>query len=347
MEFKAPDFTPFPRDAARIATNLATVYDTWLDAKRARNLLPSSMFWVKRGDTDYLSVKQTWRDSGSTRGARSTETEAQLAKFLDDATTLDRRIEVSSSEITPLVRQYRSQRLPMVATRPGKILRELDLAGLLGVPLMLVGTNAFAAYQLQWGRRFPGGVDETEDIDFTWCDLRGASFAAATPPPVVHGSPLLRALRAFDPSFAVNKRKPYQAVNDEGYEVELLVAPSQLKNLSSDEVFSPVAGLFEQEWLLKGEPLRHVAITQDNKPCSLYVPDPRWMALHKLWLADQPKRNALKRDKDRTQGHVLLDAARLFPDVSYPIDLNFALELPQELRDIFLAWCESRGYQPS
>jgi hypothetical protein len=33
-------------------------------------------------------------------------------------------------------------------------------------------------------------------------------------------------LRDFDSSFTINPRKPYQAINRDGYEVELLAAPS-------------------------------------------------------------------------------------------------------------------------
>lgn len=70
------------------------------------------------------------------------------------------------------------------------------------------------------------------------------------------------------------------------------------------------------------------------------------MALHKLWLADKPERRSDKRGKDRRQGTVLLDAARYFLQASHPLNIDFVLELPQELRHHFDQWCHEAGFVP-
>ncbi len=344
MILNLEDFPKFPADGLRIAANLATAYDTWAEAVRERDAIPSSMYWVQRNHIEYLGLKKHSRDHGTTVGPRNAETEARYNQYQADQARLANRITASAAEMSPAIRQYRALRMPIIAQRPGQILRELDLSGLLGNALMLVGTNAFAAYQLECGHRFPTGIDETEDIDFAWCAKSKIALTVTTEKQI--GSPLLRALRAFDPTFSINRKKPFQAVNDAAYEVELLVAPSQLKTLSPDEAFSPVSGLIEQEWLLEGRAIRHVVITRDNKPCALFVPDPRWMALHKIWLSAQAKRNPLKREKDARQGNVLLDATRHFLSVGYPLDVDFVFGLPPELRDIFRDWCEVRRFHP-
>ena len=344
MEFKRTQFNPFTAEGLRIANNLTAAYDVWSGALRERESLPASMYWVRRGETEYLGVKQRSRDNGTTIGERTTESEVTFNTYQERCASLTGRIKSAAAQMEPNIRQYRALRMPVMMPRPGQILRELDISGLLGNSLMLVGTNAFAAYQIESGHRFPTGIEETEDIDFAWCATQKVKLASV--PAAKRGSPLLQALRSFDPTYAINKRKPYQAVNDDAYEVELLVAPSRLNMLSADEVFSPLPGLYEQEWLLQGQPIRHVIIANDNKPCPLYVPDPRWMALHKLWLARQSKRNALKRDKDDRQGDVLLDATRHFLTLTYPLDTNFVLDLPQELREIFIEWCEARQFTP-
>ncbi len=88
------------------------------------------------------------------------------------------------------------------------------------------------------------------------------------------------------------------------YGVELLMAPS-LVPLPETEVFEPKVSLLEQEWLLRGRPLSVVVATIRQRACPLYVPDPRWMALHKLWLSRKPERNAMKQPKDLRQGDPL------------------------------------------
>jgi hypothetical protein len=71
------------------------------------------------------------------------------------------------------------------------------------------------------------------------------------------------------------------------------------------------------------------------------------MAVHKLWLAKKPERNAQKRPKDARQGQVLLDACRYFLTDAYPLDIDFVLDLPEELRDLFNDWAQGAGYEPS
>jgi hypothetical protein len=70
------------------------------------------------------------------------------------------------------------------------------------------------------------------------------------------------------------------------------------------------------------------------------------MALHKLWLSRKPERANAKKPKDRRQGEVLLDACRHFLRETYPIDIDFVLELPPELRDLFNDWAVRAGFDP-
>jgi hypothetical protein len=104
----------------------------------------------------------------------------------------------------------------------------------------------------------------------------------------------------------------------------------------------------EQEWLLLGRPVDQTIGCRDGSPARIVAPDPRWFALHKLWMADQAKRDPLKRPKDRTQGLALLDAvAEAMPH--YPLDETFAAALPRELAPFLGAWRagrEERGVLP-
>ena len=70
------------------------------------------------------------------------------------------------------------------------------------------------------------------------------------------------------------------------------------------------------------------------------------MALYKLWLSKKPERKESKKPKDRRQGEVLLDACRFFLRDNYPMDIDFVLDLPSELRDVFSAWATGSGYDP-
>ena len=102
----------------------------------------------------------------------------------------------------------------------------------------------------------------------------------------------------------------------------------------------------EQEWLLPGRPVDQVVPCRDGTAARLVVPDPRWFALHTLWLADKPSRNPLKRDKDRRQGAALLDAvAEAMPH--YPLDEGFVAAIPPELLPFWQAWRDREPAQLS
>ncbi len=344
MTYLRNDFIPFSPDSGRIAANLEAAYEQWLDARQQLEDLPVSMYWQTKASGDYLAVKLRSTDPGTTMGPRSPQTEAKLAEFVQRKAELKKRVSNADATIGDRAAQYRALRLPPIPDRQAEIVRALDVSKLLRNDLLVVGTNAFIAYSLLCNARFPTGVEETEDFDLAWCRGSGVSLTRATAAKAERRS-LMAVLQGVDSTFRLNKNKPYQAVNASNYEVELLIAPS-LAPLPKAEVFEPMVFLTEQEWLLKGRPLTVVVATIRQRACPLYVPDPRWMALHKLWLSRKPERNALKKPKDLRQGDVLLSACRYFLADSYPLDIDFVLELPPELRDLFTEWAETSGFDP-
>jgi len=58
-------------------------------------------------------------------------------------------------------------------------------------------------------------------------------------------------------------------------------------------------------------------------------------------MAKKLERNAQKRPNDARQTEVLLDACRYFLPDAYPLNTDFVLDLPDELRDLFNDWAQS------
>lgn len=345
MQYLKSDFVPFSSDSQRISANLEQIYRAWLDARRQFDNMPVSLFWADKDGTDYLYVKSSSLDNGTSLGPRSPETEKQLAEFTQTKDELKARIQSFDTVIQERAGLYRRLRLPSLPDRQAEILRKLDIEELLGNDLLVVGTNAFVAYELFVGAKLPTGNEETEDFDLAWC--RGSKVSLAT---LLGNAPrktktLFGVLKSIDSSYRISPRKPYQAISSDGYEVELLAAPST-HPLPKNEAFDPMASLIEQEWLLRGTAISVVVATIRGRAAPLVVPDPRWMALHKLWLADKSERRFDKKDKDRRQGTVLLDAVRYFLQASHPLNIDFVLDLPEELRHHFDQWCLSSGFVP-
>jgi hypothetical protein len=345
MIYQKSDFTPFSSDAQRVSANLEQIYSAWLDARKQLDALPVSMYWVTKGGTDYLTVKASSSHNGTSIGPRNTDTEKQLAEFTATKEELKARVQSFDAVIQERAALYRRLRLPSLPDRQAEILRKLDIEELLGNDLLVVGTNAFVAYELVIGAKLPTGNEETEDFDLAWCRGSKVSLATTLGKPPANTKTLFGVLKSIDSSYQISPKKPYQAVSSDGYEVELLAAPST-HPLPKNEAFDPMASLVEQEWLLKGTAVSVVVATVRGRVAPLVVPDPRWMALHKLWLADKPERRADKKDKDRRQGNVLLDAVRHFMQASHPLNVDFVFALPEDIRPTFDAWCAERQFIP-
>ncbi len=347
MIYEKSQYLVFSADSQRTAANLELAYSFWLDSRQSLQNLPVSMYWAQRSGSEYLYIKQNTQDSGTSLGLRSEATEQQLASYTQEKQQIRERVANADELIATRAALYRRMRLPSLPDKQAEILRKLDIEGLLGSDLMVVGTNAFSAYEWAANAIFPAGNEETQDFDLTWCRGTRASLVLAGKEAQGQSrKTLIQVLKSIDASYAVSKKKPYQALNSKGYEVELLAAPSCLP-LPKDQGFAPMPTLVEQEWLLLGRPISAVVATVRGRACPLTVPDPRFMALHKLWLADKPERNPAKKEKDRRQGNVLMDAVRYFMETSHPLNVGFVLELPEMLRPTFDAWRAERKFTPT
>jgi hypothetical protein len=148
-------------------------------------------------------------------------------------------------------------------------------------------------------------------------------------------------LKAVDATSTLNTERTFQARNAGAYEVELLIAPSRAAARGRLDKPRPIP-LPEQEWRLLGRPVDQVVACRNATAARIVAPDPRWFALHKLWLSRQDKRNPFKRRKDREQGLGVLDAvSAAMPH--YPLDDSFSAATPAELQPMWTEWLSSRG----
>lgn len=318
---------PITPDGLRVLENAAVAYDGWIAARRELDALGPKLAWKTIQGRDYLYA--SYGSSGSkSLGARSPETEALAAADARRRGELESRVATTSERLAVIASEYRAHRLPRVHPMIGAICREADLRGILGSSLLIVGTNAMPVYEIEAQDRFAHGLDSTEDADFAW--VRTGHLSLAGDGDGTLRMPFYSLLKAVDSTFTVNLEREFQARNAAQYEVELLVSPSAATTYPPTEPLRPIP-LPEQEWLHRGRAVDHVLFDQKNLPARLVVPDPRWMALHKLWLADKPGRNPRKTAKDREQGQRLAAAVvRMMP--GFPVDAAFRAEVPEELQ---------------
>lgn len=320
-----PRVRPFTDEQARALINLRPRYEALIEAERGLAQLPYNLIRKRVGDREYLYEVLDRANNGKSIGRMSPELEQRLADYRTVKHDLQQRRTKAQGLVHEIGRLARPLRLPMLSSVAGELLRELDKRGLLDGTMMVVGTNCLPAYLLEAAGSIAEAPDETEDFDIAWVAEQRSEEAA-----------LWAALKAADSTFTVNSEREFQARNSSAYEVELLVAPSRVATMNGRERPRPVP-LIEQEWLLPGRRVDQVVPCRDGTAARLVVPDPRWFALHKLWLSEKPSRNPLKRDKDRQQGQALLDAVvEAMPH--YPLDADFERNLPPELKLHYEAW---------
>jgi hypothetical protein len=324
-------------EQSRALANLESYYAQWLAA--ARDLdgpYKGSMRWKVVGGKQYLYHRLSNTPlAEQSLGRRTGAVEARFVAFQRGKAEALARHARALAESERFAKVARALRLGLVPSQAARLLRHFDRRAMLGELLMVVGTIAMTAYESHAGARLFTGFDATQDFDMAW---RGAdSLRLQAPPPVS----LLGTLREIDPLFTKNTERGFQAVSGK-YEVEILAAPSALASFPKNDLV-PLGGMVEQEWLLLGRPVRHVLAASDGTPAPIVAPDPRWMALHKLWLSQKRGRQAVKRPKDQAQGLLLMRAVlAAMPD--YPIDAEFVAQVPEELRGYLktaVAWAEA------
>lgn len=325
---------PFSDEQARALVNLAQYYRSWMDAERALATLPYDLRKKSIAGREYLYQIHDRGGNGTSLGPMDELLQTRFAQYRLEKADLKSRRDLALDALDESCRLYRALRLPLLAAGAGEVLREADLRAMLGTDLMVIGTNAMPAYSIEAAGFIRDAPDETQDFDLAW-----------TNPTPSHGErPLWAMLKAVDSTYTLNSEREFQARNARAYEVEILVAPSNASGLARTDQPRPVA-LPEQEWLLNGTPVDHVVVCRDSSPARLLAPDPRWFALHKLWLSRKAGRNPLKRPKDERQGIALLDAVYLAMP-QFPVGEEFESELPEELAPLFIAWRDRRPARP-
>jgi hypothetical protein len=323
-----PVVEPFSEEQARALVNLEQRYEVWIEAERSLAALPYDLRRKEVAGRFYLYEIKDRSGNGKSLGPWSDALEAKFTQYRADKASVKQRRDQSRERLDESGRLGRALRLPMLANAAGPILREADRRNLLSTHLLVVGTNAMAAYAVEAGGFIREAPEETDDFDLAW---------SATEPQ--DGERVLwDMLKAVDETFTVNLERTFQARNSKAYDVEILV-PSRAGTMYRADQPRPVP-LPEQEWLLLGQPVDRVVICRDGSPARIVAPDPRYFALQKLWLGRQAKRNALKRPKDLKQGAALLSAVKEAM-AQFPLDKAFECSLPKELIAPYREWMKA------
>jgi hypothetical protein len=309
----------------RSLVNAGQLYDAWKDVVVPLSEMPGGMYWRVIHSKEYLYQYISAGGIQQTKyvGPKTPEIEETYRNFKRTKQDLEERrqgIEARFKELAPV---WRALRLPAIDTTAGDILRAFDQMNFIGKGVLVIGTYALKAYEVEASTIFSAGMDATEDLDFT------LNVDQNTADPDLPRR-LLLTLKQVDSSFIVAASSQKTVVNKNGYRVDLLTNNMAAEIMASARPWKPEA-LEGQEWLLLGNPVKIVLIDFQGWPVALHAPDPRYFALHKLWLSKRRDRPRAKAAKDKNQGEALLNTIREYMP-HYAIDEPFIHGLPESLR---------------
>ncbi len=202
-------------DQRRQLIDTQQAHEAWRAAKAASNhRFAGSMRWGERSGKEYLLRKIGKVETSL--GLRSKNTEAAYEAFLRGRSENSDRLAGLSERLdrlAPVNVAMGLGRMPSIAAR---ILRACDEQGLLGEQLIVVGTNAMFAYEVQAGVQIESGLVATGDIDLLYDARRHISLAVTG----LATEGLIGLLKKVDGSFAPIRPRGFRAANRDGYFVE-------------------------------------------------------------------------------------------------------------------------------
>ena len=289
-------------DARRQYTDALAVFTARETALKNAGQVRGGMYWKKQGSASYL-IRTSPNNSQKSLGPRSTETEAIYAKFSARKSQATQRLSDLSLELD---RQQRMNRALRVGRAPRiliDLLNQLEKSGLAEY-FTVVGTHALYAYEASAGVQF-GHAEAmaTRDIDLLFDTRNRLSFVTQM---TKLGSSMLALMQKVDATFEIRPDQTYTAVNSKGFEVDIIRRevidgdPHPLRLTENEDDFYAVQAQ-RAGTLLDGPRFSSMIISVTGHMARMNTVSPLAFVTFKRWMARQPDRNPMKRDRDMLQ----------------------------------------------
>lgn len=290
-----PPYFALSDEQRRVLLDAMQLHEATQAALVAATQFRGSMSWKTVKDRDYLyRANQSGR--WSSLGPRTSETELVYQRFIDGKQHAQLRLsglEERSRLQAKYVAANRLGRLPKAAIAAiTSLTRE-------GFTFRIVGTHALYGYEPMAGIQFLREITATEDIDVMFDGRRRLRLLSDAD----NTRPLMTALKKADASY--EQVSSYRAVNASGFMVDVispawrpLVTNPNLSAHPGELTPAELAGL---SWLANSPAITSTVFGLTGEPIDIHVPDPRFFAVHKLYVANAPDRHPLKAARDYSQ----------------------------------------------
>lgn len=291
-----PPYTALNDEQRRTLSDAVALHEAQQSLRSEAAHYRGGMAWKTVGEKDYLYRLESASKQVSL-GPRSPETESLHERFhrgkaevRAQMKTLDERVSLQSKYLVA----NRLGRLPTIA---GGVIRCM-IDG--GYAFRVVGTNALYAYETMAGVQFMRDTTATLDVDLLFDGRRRLRLAGerdATP------QQLLSTIQQADATF--RRVQGFRAVNASGYMVDVITptrdwqkANPHTRTATDDLQLVEIPHL---EWLANAPAIPATVFTVSGKAISFDTIDPRFYAVFKVFLASEPSREPIKKQRDLSQ----------------------------------------------
>ncbi|OYT91784.1 MAG: hypothetical protein CFE43_11835 [Burkholderiales bacterium PBB3] len=280
----------------------------FLELRRARSEaaeVRGSMFWRTQGHADYL-IRESAGGAQKSLGPRSTETQAIYDRFKLRKTEASSRL---AALTTSAHNQQRLNKALRVGRVPGivvKTLNALETAGLQD-HFMTIGTHALYAYESACGIRFIPDALATQDLDLLFDSRKRMSFVSQMRR---MDSSFIGALQKADPSFRVMSDQKQTAINDAGFEVDVIRRTAKGADphpfrMSADENDLWAVQVDGAEKMLSAPRFSQVVVAETGHMAVMNTMNPITFVAIKRMIAAASGRDPKKRLKDVLQADLV------------------------------------------
>ena len=288
--------------AARQYLDAVAVFEAVEQAVQDTSEVRGGMYWHKSG---YL-VRTSTTGAEKGLGARSPENERIYDAFMQRKRSTEERLAGLKRSLQDQRRLNRALRVGRVDPIVVDLLNRLEVSKL-SAHFRVVGTHALYAYEAAAAVIFDNDTVATRDIDLLWDVSRRVRFATQLSR---LDSSMIGILRKVDSTFRVLDRQKYTAVNQAGFQVDILRREPighdpHPHRLSADEDDFWVAQAPGAHVLLDSPPFTAVIVASNGDMARMNTLHPLTFARFKRWLSGLPGRDAVKRRRDKLQAEVV------------------------------------------
>lgn len=293
-------------DALRELVNARALSKAYRAAKAEARQYRGSMTWRDQDGRSYLVRRGAGGEHQTSLGARSPETEAMYDRFTRgkaDAEERAKALKLRMELQRKLNRAHGVGRTPVVVVRTLAALEEAGLAD----KFIVIGTHAMYAYETAAAVLIDSKAMATQDLDLLFDVRRRAAFATTLARS--QDRSLIRVLQKADPSFKVMSDQLQTAVNDAGFEIDIIRRkakdgdPHPL-HMSDDENDFWAAQIDQGERIASGRRYEQLVVATNGEMALMRTLHPLDFIRLKRELADRPGRDPAKAPKDRLQAQV-------------------------------------------